>query len=64
MESGYTKISGPQVMGVHRVISESRACQPCGKDGCNGSKVSDCLMNLDFENIKCNIKDMLYGQVN
>jgi heptosyltransferase III len=58
MESGYTKINGPQFMGMHRVISEARACQPCGKDGCNGSKISDCLMSLDLEKIKNNIKGM------
>ena len=46
-------------MGMHRVISEERACQPCGKDGCNGSKISDCLMNIDLETIKKNIKEML-----
>jgi heptosyltransferase III len=63
-ESGYTEINGHQVMGMHRVFSESRACQPCGKDGCSGSKVSDCLMSLDFEKIKSNIKDMLNEQDN
>ena len=59
MKSGYEKINGDQAMGKHRVISESRFCQPCGKDGCNGSKVSNCLMNLDFEHIKKNIVEML-----
>ncbi len=63
-ESGYTEINGHQVMGIHRVFSESRVCQPCGKDGCSGSKVSDCLMSLDFEKIRNNIKDMLDEQVN
>ena len=46
--SRYSRIKGFQVMGMHRVFSESRSCQPCGKDGCNGTKISDCLMNLDF----------------
>lgn len=59
MRSGYEKINGNQTMGKHRVISESRFCQPCGQDGCNGSKVSDCLMSLDFKNIKKNIVEML-----
>jgi len=48
-ESHYDCRSGVQNMGIHTVISESRACQPCGKDGCNGSKVSDCLMNIDSQ---------------
>jgi heptosyltransferase-3 len=59
MESGYTKRNGFQTMGKHRVIAESRDCQPCGKDGCDGTKISDCLMNLDFEFIKKNIKEMV-----
>ena len=58
-ESGYTKRNGYQTMGKHRVIAESRDCQPCGKDGCNGSKISDCLMNLDMQLIKNNIKEMV-----
>lgn len=62
MESGYNKRNGYQVMGKHRVISENRDCQPCGKDGCNGSKISDCLMNLDIEFIKQNIKEMINNE--
>ena len=58
-ETSYLKRQGFQKMGMHRVISEERACQPCGKDGCNGSKISDCLMNIDLETIKKNIKEML-----
>ena len=61
MESGYTKVNGMQVMGMHRVFSESRVCQPCGKDGCNGTKISDCLMNLDLKSIKIQIKEMING---
>jgi heptosyltransferase-3 len=61
MKSGYTKINGFQTMGKHRVFSESRECQPCGKDGCNGTKISDCLMYLDIDIIKSNIKEMLNG---
>jgi heptosyltransferase III len=59
MESGYTKVSGMQSMGRHKVFSESRVCQPCGKDGCNGSKISDCLMDLDIDNIKTHIREMM-----
>ena len=59
MDSGYTKRNGFQTMGKHRVFAESRKCQPCGKDGCDGTKISDCLMNMDFDAIKNNIKEML-----
>ena len=61
MSSGYNKINGFQSMGMHRVFSESRSCQPCGKDGCDGSKISDCLMSLNISQIKNNIKEMLNG---
>ncbi len=59
MESGYTKRNGFQTMGRHRVFSESRECQPCGQDGCNGSKVSDCLMSLNIIQIRSHIQEML-----
>jgi len=59
IESGYSHINGLQMMGKHRVFSESRLCQPCGKDGCAGSKISDCLMNMDLDMIKRNITEML-----
>ena len=58
MESGYTTRRGFRTMGKHRVIQENRDCVPCGKDGCEGSKISDCLMNLDINFIKENIKQM------
>ncbi len=60
IQSTYTEKNGFQVMGKHRVFSESRSCQPCGQDGCNGTKVSDCLMFLDIDFIKKNIKEMLF----
>lgn len=57
--STYKKRNGIQAMGIHRVFSESRSCQPCGKDGCNGTKVSDCLMTMDMKKVKKNIREML-----
>ena len=59
MESGYNKKNGFQTMGKHKVIQISWDCTPCGKDGCNGSKISDCLMQkgLNIEFIKKEIKD-------
>ena len=58
MKSGYTKRNGFQTMGRHRVFAESRRCQPCGQDGCDGSKISDCLMAMDIDLIKKNIQEM------
>ena len=60
--SGYKKSKGIQVMGIHRVFSESRLCQPCGQDGCDGSKISQCLMTLDINEIKKNIQEMYSAQ--
>ena len=57
--STYNHRNGLQTMGKHRVFSESRACQPCGNDGCNGTKISDCLMSMNFNNIQENIQEML-----
>ena len=58
LTSGYTTRKGNRSMGRHRVIQESWDCVPCGKDGCNGSKISDCLMHLDMETIIKNIRQM------
>jgi heptosyltransferase-3 len=60
MHSGYTTRRGNRGMGKHRVIQENWDCVPCGKDGCNGSKISDCLMKLDLEMIKKNIQEMMH----
>jgi len=58
MESGYTTRRGMRHMGRHRVIQENWACVPCGKDGCFGSKISDCLMNLDLSLIYKSLDEM------
>ena len=60
MQSTYTERNGFQIMGKHRVFAESRSCQPCGRDGCNGTKISNCLMSLDINIIKKNIQEMFY----
>lgn len=44
LESTYTSPKGIQRMGKHLVYQESLPCVPCGRDGCNGSKKSDCLL--------------------
>ena len=64
MESGYTKRNGFQTMGRHRVFAESRGCQPCGQDGCDGTKISDCLMAMDIDVIKRNIQEIYCEQEN
>jgi heptosyltransferase III len=39
--------------------SQEYSCRPCGRDGCNGSKVSDCLVNLPEEKILQAVNKML-----
>lgn len=51
MESTYTSKKGIQRMGKHFVYQESLSCVPCGRDGCNGSKKSDCLLSKLNENL-------------
>ncbi|MEO1941628.1 MAG: putative lipopolysaccharide heptosyltransferase III [Campylobacterales bacterium] len=43
MESGYRAQNGIQRMGPHLVYQLDWECIPCGKDGCHGSKRSECL---------------------
>lgn len=56
-KSGYTKKNGIQKMGKHIVIQKNWDCVPCGNDGCDGSKISKCLMEFekdflsDFKNL-------------
>ena len=45
-ESPYRYCRGIQSTGQHLVLQSDRDCVPCHRDGCNGSKVSDCL---DFD---------------
>jgi len=52
----YPQRSGVQSFGANTVIQDTRPCVPCGKDGCNGSKKSDCLYELDEALVK-NILD-------
>lgn len=39
----YTAGRGIQTSGRHMVLQADRPCVPCHRDGCNGSKISDCL---------------------
>lgn len=43
--STYTNSNGIQQMGKHYVYQEDFQCIPCGKEGCNDSQKSDCLLN-------------------
>ena len=43
MSNPYQMERGIQFSSRHMVLHTSKACYPCRMDGCNGSKVSDCL---------------------
>jgi heptosyltransferase-3 len=47
ISSNYINRNGIQHMGKHTVFQEKWDCAPCGQDGCNGTKISDCLVNID-----------------
>lgn len=58
-KSYYTAKSGIQNMGKHSIIQANWPCVPCQIDGCDGSKISRCLTELDAQIIKNLIKRKL-----
>ena len=50
-QTPYAALSGVQSFGRHTVIQEDWDCIPCGQDGCNGTKKSDCLEALDLATV-------------
>ncbi|MDI6890022.1 MAG: putative lipopolysaccharide heptosyltransferase III [Thermodesulfovibrionales bacterium] len=42
----YIQRNGIQTFGMHTVIQRDWECIPCGKDGCDGSKISKCLDDI------------------
>ncbi|MBF0308232.1 MAG: putative lipopolysaccharide heptosyltransferase III [Magnetococcales bacterium] len=48
----YPHRHGIQQAGKHLVVQQDWECVPCGKDGCKGSKRSDCLETLRFEDVE------------
>lgn len=48
---GYKKKNGTQSFGRHTAIQRNWDCVPCGKDGCDGSKRSKCLEDINTEEV-------------
>jgi heptosyltransferase-3 len=45
---------------IHQVVtSTEHACRPCGQDGCNGSKISECLTTLPVARVKAAVDALL-----
>ncbi len=42
---------GPWMHPKARVVAQNFPCRPCFKDGCAGSKLSDCLYTMRIENV-------------
>ena len=58
-EIPYQNRNGVQTFGRHTVIQRDWDCIPCGKDGCNGSKISDCLYDIDVGEVMKTIEKYL-----
>ncbi|MBW1918521.1 MAG: putative lipopolysaccharide heptosyltransferase III, partial [Deltaproteobacteria bacterium] len=43
----------------HVVIKKGWDCQPCGQDGCQGSKVSRCLTELTPAEVLAGVEQLL-----
>lgn len=55
----YSKRNGIQTFGKHTVIQRDWDCIPCGKDGCEGSKVSRCLEDIGVNEVMGIIEEKL-----
>ena len=43
----------------HRVVAKDWPCRPCGRDGCDGSKISRCLVEIESAEVIAAIGDVL-----
>ncbi len=58
-ECGYTSKNGIQKMGKHTMFQVDWDCAPCGRDGCDGSKKSKCLLEYTLGGVKEEIRAKL-----
>ncbi len=58
----YPQKNGLQRFGANTVIQKAWDCVPCGKDGCNGSKKSECLDALESAEVWKVLKDGLFAR--
>ncbi|WP_370557865.1 putative lipopolysaccharide heptosyltransferase III [Edwardsiella tarda] len=50
---------GPWMVKQRIVISTQHPCRPCGKDGCGGSKISDCLTQITPHQVMLAVDSLL-----
>ncbi|MBI3398714.1 MAG: putative lipopolysaccharide heptosyltransferase III [Deltaproteobacteria bacterium] len=60
-EEPYQERNGVQTFGRHTVIQRDWECIPCGKDGCDGSKISDCLEDIGVDEVMAVVGKYLGG---
>lgn len=58
-ECGYTQKNSVQRMGKNTMFQVDWKCAPCGRDGCDGSKKSKCLLEYPLGEIEEEIKRVL-----
>jgi len=44
--------NGNYYLGNHVIVQRQWECFPCGKDGCNGSKISKCIEDISAQEVK------------
>ena len=54
-------VRGVRTYGQHTTIQRGWDCVPCGRDGCNGSKVSRCLEDIRVDEVRAVIEEKLKG---
>jgi heptosyltransferase-3 len=59
-ECGYTQKNGVQRMGKNTMFQVDWVCAPCGRDGCDGSKKSKCLLEYPLDAVKVELKLKLF----
>ncbi|MFB9886480.1 putative lipopolysaccharide heptosyltransferase III [Balneatrix alpica] len=53
---------GPWMVPHRLITSSAHPCRPCGQDGCGNSKVSDCLQQLEVDQVEAAIQQLLQEQ--
>ncbi|RNC68899.1 MAG: putative lipopolysaccharide heptosyltransferase III [Desulfuromonadales bacterium] len=59
----YPRRNGVQSFGRNTAIQRGWECAPCGKDGCEGSKVSRCLVEIDPDEVIAVLREKLGGMI-
>jgi heptosyltransferase-3 len=58
----YSRNRGVQTFGSHTAIQSDWDCVPCGRDGCDGSKKSRCLDDIQPDKVMSSIDEVLRRQ--